>query len=126
MFSRSWKTRAALLALPALLLLGVGTARPAGDSGRTLASGKLVVHEWGTFLSVQGSDGGTLGGMVDSEEELPPFVRERDLGGWSRAYLTQKMETPVTYFYTDRPRKVRFRVAMPKGLLTHWFPSVKE
>src|SRR5262245_7542289 len=25
--------------------------------------GKLIVHEWGTFLSVQGSDGQTLGGM---------------------------------------------------------------
>src|SRR5262249_42078306 len=68
---------------------------------------------------------GTLGGMVDSEEAMPPFVRERDLDGLSRADFFEKMETPVTYFYTDRPRKVQFRVDMPRGLLTHWFPSVK-
>src|SRR5262249_3461083 len=43
--------------------------------------GKLIVHEWGTFLSVQGSDGQTLGGMIESEERLPNFVRERALDG---------------------------------------------
>jgi hypothetical protein len=86
----------------------------------------LVVHEWGTFLTVQGSDGVTLGGMVDSEEALPPFVRERDLGGLSRAKMFTKMETPVTYFYTDRPRRVQVQVAMPQGLLTHWFPVVHQ
>src|SRR5262245_53051802 len=86
----------------------------------------LVVHEWGTFLTVQGSDGVTLGGMVDSEEALPTFVRERDLGGYSRAKMFTKMETPVTYFYTDRPRRVQVQVAMPQGLLTHWFPAVYQ
>jgi hypothetical protein len=86
----------------------------------------LVVHEWGTFLTVQGSDGVTLGGMVDSEEALPLFVRERDLGGYSRAKMFTKMETPVTYFYTDRPRRVQVQVAMPQGLLTHWFPAVHQ
>jgi len=34
------------------------------------------------------------------------------------------METPVTYFYVDKPRSVRVRVGMPKGLLTHWYPAV--
>jgi hypothetical protein len=95
-------------------------AAPAPASGGTWA-----VHEWGTFLSVQGSDGVTLGGMVDSEEALPRFVRQRDLGGHSRASFYAKMETPVTYFYTDRPRDVQVRVDMPGGLLTHWFPDIR-
>src|SRR5262249_19505251 len=69
-------------------------------------------------------DGATLGGMVASEEVLPHFVRERSLGGWNRVYFTQKAETPVTYFYTDRPRTVQVRVDMPEGLLTHWSPPV--
>jgi len=90
----------------------------------TGSSDKLIVHEWGTFLSVQGSDGVTQGGMVDSEENLPAFVQERTLNGRSRANLFLKMETPVTYFYVDQPRKVHVRVGMTKGLLTHWFPSV--
>jgi hypothetical protein len=87
---------------------------------------RLIVHEWGTFLSVQGSDGATLGGMVDSEEDLPNFVRERGLNGLPRFVLNQKMETPVTYFYVDRPMSVEVRVDMPHGLLTHWFPAVRS
>jgi hypothetical protein len=104
-----------------IILIGAvwGLAKPAP------ADGGFVVHEWGTFLSVEGSDGVTLGGMVDSEEELPHFVQERDLDGRSRATMLSKMETPVTYFYTDRPRRVSVRVAMPKGLLTHWFPHAR-
>jgi hypothetical protein len=117
-----WKNRVLLagaLALTAFLGAAV-LAAPAPASGGTWA-----VHEWGTFLSVQGSDGVTLGGMVDSEEALPHFVRQRDLGGRSRASFFSKMETPVTYFYTDRPRDVQVRVDMPGGLLTHWFPDIR-
>jgi hypothetical protein len=87
-------------------------------------NGNLIVHEWGTFLSVQGSDGVTLGGMVDSDEVLPPFVQTRGVPTWQRCRMCYKMETPVTYFYTDRPLDVGVRVEMPKGVLTHWFPEV--
>src|SRR5262249_1380929 len=55
---------------------------------------------------------------------LPPFVEERGLASWKRAHMFSKMETPVTYFYTDQPRDVQVRVEMPQGLLTHWFPNV--
>jgi hypothetical protein len=99
-------------------------ASPGNRSPATPDQGQLIVHEWGTFLSVQGSDGVTLGGMVDSEEVLPGFVEERGLASWQRAHIFSKMETPVTYFYTDRPRDVQVRVDMPKGVLTHWFPNV--
>lgn len=85
----------------------------------------LIVHEWGTFLSVQGSNGQTLPGMVDSDEVLPSFVDQRGLESWQRSCFNQKMETPVTYFYTNTPRDIRVRVEMPQGVLTHWYPSVK-
>src|SRR4051812_886076 len=98
--------RAASLAGLAFLSLAVvaagqspGPAGPASDG-----QDKLIVHEWGTFLSVQGSDGVTLGGMIDSEEALPSIVQERALNGKNRARLNSKMETPVTYFYVDKPR----------------------
>lgn len=99
-----------------------------GDSCRSVHApiNPLIVHEWGTFLSVQGSDGVTLGGMVDSEEDLPAFVRERDLNGFSRASSLSKMETPVTYFYVEEPCRVSVKVKMPEGLLTHWYPSVQS
>src|SRR5262249_36656088 len=108
-----------------LFWAGSGTAKPLLREKQVKRDqGYLAVHEWGTFLSVQGSDGVTLGGLVDSEENLPPFVRERALLGMSRGTITSKMETPVTYFYTDRPRVVKLRVDMPQGVLTHWFPAV--
>jgi hypothetical protein len=87
---------------------------------------KLVVHEWGTFLSVQGSNGVTLGGMVASEESLPPFVESRTFPTWMRTQFLSKMETPVTYFYTDKPMTVSVKVDMPRGILTHWFPMVRS
>jgi hypothetical protein len=98
----------------------------AAPLGSTPGSPPFIVHEWGTFLSVQGSDGATLGGMVDSEEELPAFVRERSLDGRSRSRIFTKMETPVTFFYVDRPMKATVKVEMPQGLLTHWYPAVKS
>src|SRR5260370_26508587 len=95
-----------------LVLLVSGACAVAHGKELSPAKGKvpLVVHEWGTFLSVQGSDGGSLGGMVDSDEILPSFVESRGLGTWQRSQMRLKMETPVTYFYTDRPCDVQVRV----------------
>src|SRR5687767_5960008 len=88
--------RRALALLLGAAALAVCASLRAGPRG-------LVVHEWGTFLSVQGPDGVSLGGMVDSEEDLPQFVEERtSKESWTRAIMRQKMETPVTYFYTDQ------------------------
>src|SRR5262245_7712351 len=115
-----WRHRkwTAVLAAAGLLLAPVAHAGP-GPGQRPPADAKpnLLVHEWGTFLSVQGSDGVTLGGMAASEEVLPPFVEARSIATFNRTYARTKMETPVTYFYTDRPQVVSVRVDMPKGLL---------
>ena len=119
-----WQKAGRFLAVLVLggLFAAVSIAAPAPRGVRSAERNKenLIVHEWGTFLSVQGSDGITLGGMIDSEEQLPPFVRERALNGANRACLMQKVETPVTYFYTDRQRTVKVRAEMPQGLLTHF------
>jgi hypothetical protein len=107
-----------------LLAAGIVGGAPPAQKAPAADPGKLIVHEWGTFLSVQGSDGKTLGGMVDSDEPLPSFVESRGIAGWKRSLFRQKGETPVTYFYTDRPRAVQVQVRMPKGVLTHWYPAV--
>jgi hypothetical protein len=107
-----------------LLATSCGLAQPPTNQATAKDNGNLIVHEWGTFLSVQGSDGVTLGGMVDSEEVLPSFVEARSFPAWLRSTMYQKMETPVTYFYTDRPRDVQVQIDMPKGILTHWYPLV--
>ena len=41
----------------------------------------LIVHEWGTFLSMQGSDGMSLEGMYHEEHALPEFVHARSRDG---------------------------------------------
>jgi hypothetical protein len=111
------------------LTLGLVVLSPAKEPAKSAPSSptqKLIVHEWGTFLGVQGSDGTTLGGMVASEEALPSFVEMRSWSTWDRVTMRSKMETPVTYFYTDRPMTVNVRVDMPKGVLTHWYPMVAD
>jgi hypothetical protein len=114
----------ACLALAGVLGLGYWAMSPAAPLHARAP--EFVVHEWGTFLSVQGSDGGAMGSMIESEEKLPDFVRERRLDGANPMRFNGKMETPVTYFYTDKPMTVQVRVDMPEGLLTHWYPAVKE
>ncbi len=95
----------------------------------------LVVHEWGTFTSVQGSDGIALEGLQHEEEGLPAFVysrskvracplRDRGYKGLEVdvAHVTKKMETPVIYFHSPEACRVRLRVCFQKGLLSQWFP----
>ncbi len=88
----------------------------------------LIVHEWGTFTSYSGSDGGRLEFRPLFDDDLPHFVNNRSQGGlWlskSSYGALVRMETPVTYFYTDKPRDVRVRVDFPKGLLTEFYPPV--
>ncbi|REK12000.1 MAG: hypothetical protein DWQ37_13345 [Planctomycetota bacterium] len=88
--------------------------------------GKLVVHEWGTFTSFTGSDGVNLEFRPLVTNDLPKFIHSPAvLLGKGRIGAQQRMETPVTYFYTDRPRSVNVRVDFPRGMLTEWFPPVR-
>jgi hypothetical protein len=54
---------------------------PASAAGSAQESSEppndLVVHEWGTFLAMQGSDVVTLDGMYHEEHSLPEFVHAR-------------------------------------------------
>jgi hypothetical protein len=121
---RTW-----IISAGALIALGAATfARADGQD-------PLIVHEWGTFTSVQGSDGASLEGLQHEEEPLPPFVysraKVRDCPLRAVGYkglevpathVTQKMETPVIYFHSKTERRVRVRVDFVKGLLTQWYP----
>ena len=87
------------------------------------SSGGLVVHEWGTFLAMNGSDGVTLDGMYHEEHALPAFVHARGRNELRLRASNLKGETPVVYFYADRPVRVRVEVGFPGGLLTQWYPQ---
>jgi hypothetical protein len=114
----------ALLIAPALLR--------GYDSGQASASGKLVMHEWGTFTSFAGSDGVNLEFRPLVTNDLPRFILTPYKQSGNNVFdfskdsfvAQQRMETPVTYFYTETPREVNVRVDFPKGMLTEWYPAV--
>jgi hypothetical protein len=113
-------------ALPLLLTASLaaavcGAAGPAPQDDS--AAGGLVVHEWGTFSTFSGSDGRNLK-FYPYDNDLPGFVhgyQGRDSKAGPQGG-TISLETPVLYFYADRPLTASARVDFPRGTLTEWFP----
>ncbi len=111
-----------VLSLFASAVAGPVTARP---DPRTWDEQSLVAHEWGTFTSLQGSNGVVLEGLRHEEQDLPSFVHDlRDATGITG--ISPKMETPVIYFYSPRERKVSVRVGFPRGVVTQWYPGASR
>lgn len=123
-----------MMTLQRLLAVGLTTAfLSAADPA------PYTAHEWGTFTSVQGSDGQTLRWNPFTESDLPSFVHTRGapargpksdaakgalalLGGKESTHWLQRMETPVIYFHAEAPVTVSAHVEFPKGLITEWYP----
>jgi hypothetical protein len=103
----------------------------------------LVAHEWGTFTSVAGADGHAVvwrpldinkltfvenpkPGSADIDyhsRELPSFVETLHFAVFKQSLpATIRMETPVLYFYSQRPVDVSVSVKFMKGLITEWYP----
>jgi hypothetical protein len=111
------------------------------------AAEKLVVHEWGTFTSLQDENGRQLGGINVDDEPVPPFVYGFKFGRPSRLYpqhatapgiiskgaperhpfVTMRLETPVIYFYPPKtqsgPLTLNVDVHFLGGWLTQFYPS---
>src|SRR3954469_7719944 len=100
------------------LLAGAAALAGAARLPAAPAAEGLVVHEWGTFLTMQGSDGVTLDGMYHEEHALPSFVHARSRDQLHLPSISVKGETPVIYFYTDRKQNVSVRVDFPQGVWT--------
>lgn len=88
-------------------------------------------HEWGTFTTLQNSDGFRLSGLYKDEEKLPAFVKniayKNEVKGFSTETrligVTVKMETPVIYFYSNKQRDVSVSVEFNGGSISQWFPE---
>jgi hypothetical protein len=104
------------------------------SSAAQAATPPLVVHEWGTFTSVQGHEGKQVWWLPHLKTDLPGFVYARNvqaggfsgvtlLGGKDTGQAILRMETPVIYFYSDTERSVDVRVRMPEGMITEWYPQ---
>jgi hypothetical protein len=126
--------------ISSFLLLIVLMAAPVFAGGADAS--KFIVHEWGTFTSFAGSDGMSLEFRPLETKDLPKFVFDRaaqanlfaqryavgDRSGYTtKAVIStrQRMETPVTYFYSDSERVVDVTVGFPEGLLTEFYPPVR-
>ena len=113
------------LALTTAACLAQGPAKKDGKDDKNGKNG-LVVHEWGTFLTMSGGDGVTLDAMYHEEHVLPGFVHARSKEQLHMPSVNAKGETPVIYFYTDRRQEVNVKVRFPQGVWTQWYPQAAQ
>ncbi len=119
----------------ALIFLHTGSLR-AGDN--------LVVHEWGTFTSLQDEGAHSIGGINTDDEPVPDFVHtiRSDLLVWptelpnmlfgkgfplAHPDATMRLETPVMYFYPPaglaEPMELDVQASFRGGWLTEYYPQ---
>jgi hypothetical protein len=106
----------------------------------TQADPKLIVHEWGTFTSLQDETGRTIGGINVDDEALPAFVHEirapltyvqshsKGAGPAARPDVTMRLETPVLYFHPQAGSTVHdvdVKVQFKGGWLTQFYPNAE-
>jgi hypothetical protein len=116
-----------------------------------LAAEPVIVHEWGTFTSLQDAEGRALGAVNVDDEPVPPFVYAPSLQvaaqyssrlgnfglppysdgkGWTPAdpSVTMRLETPVLYFYPPEGVSAKsippldVHVAFRGGVLSQFYP----
>ncbi len=109
-------------------VLAVATAAflPAAEL-RSVQPNGLTVHEWGTFTSVAGEDGGPVDwDALGCKSDLPRFVNDYGYRGFKwRLQGTVRMETPVMYFYSPAELQAHVRVGFVHGLITEWYPRAE-
>jgi|GEM_PF-582445 len=104
---------------------------------------KWVVHEWGTFTSLQDETGAAIGGINTDDEPVPDFVHE--LGRFillrptevpnnffqgapsCHPDVTMRLETPVIYFHPPKSEthipRANVSVTFRGGWLTEFYPD---
>lgn len=120
--------------LSAGALLGASCLFAYAEKEETPPKNDLVAHEWGTFTAVIGSDGREVPWWTPALEgpaALPEFVGSPMpfLAGKSGAFALPKllrMETPVIYFYADRPKSLIVSVDDSLMPTTEVYPAVDE
>src|SRR5216117_2478267 len=92
------------------------------------APANLVVHEWGTFTSLQDEAGAAIGGINTDDEPVPKFVHRMAqmlvltptevppnfFQGAPRCHpdVTMRLETPIVYFHPPTKAKTIQGVAV--------------
>jgi hypothetical protein len=109
----------------------------------TAGATPLVIHEWGTFTSLQDENGQAIGGINADDEPVPAFVHHAGgvlvfpatempnstVKGFPRCDtdVTMRLETPVLYFHpaagTDALPPVTVSAAFHGGILSEFYPQ---
>ena len=135
---------------PTLTLLTVALFFRAAHSQE---SPPMVVHEWGTFTSLQNESGQAIGGLNTDDEPVPNFVHTTlemlvpptqlppsflgkapgSVGFFGKGIpglhldVTMRLETPVMYFYppegTIEPVEMDVKASFRGGWLTEYYPQ---
>lgn len=116
------------------VLMAAVTSRAAAEN--------IVIHEWGTFTSLQNERGEAIGGINTDDEPVPAFVH--DIAGellipasefphtlFSQGApachpdVTMRLETPVLYVHASDSftGTLNVRVAFNGGWLTQYYPA---
>ena len=130
----SFATSLPTLGLVLLVLVGLTPARATDED-------RLVVHEWGTFTSLQDADGLAVRGINVDDEPVPAFVHRLAWGlvfdaktvpslrkgaPGAHPHVTMRLETPVVYFHLPPGRvniTVDVDVAFRGGWITEYYPD---
>ena len=83
---------------------------------------KFVIHEWGTFTTVSGSDGKVLVFYPDNQD-LPGFVVRNNYQLKKDTMSTVSLETPVLYAYAPKAMTFSAKARFSKGDFTEWYPA---
>ncbi|HEX3134294.1 MAG TPA: hypothetical protein VHX44_12020, partial [Planctomycetota bacterium] len=122
-----------------------GNANFTAPVAGTANSGKpLVIHDWGTFTSLQDEQGHTIGGINTDEERLPNFVRNIGPIGLiqhsalARRFIkfaprlapevTLRLETPVVYVHLPAGESQAIfdlSVTFHGGVLSQFYPAAQ-
>ena len=133
---------------PLALAVAIGLALSAAFNEPLHSAETLVVHEWGTFTSLQDESGNELPGINTDDEPVPEFVHNLNRFLLSRPVLsslhwqyrskgaprhhplvTMRLETPVIYFYPPEgqrdPLQLDVSVRFRGGWLTEFYPNAQ-
>jgi hypothetical protein len=131
-------------AIPVLLSAAFFVSTSFGGPGGE----RLIVHEWGTFTTLQSDDGHELFGINIDDEPVPDFVHNLEpyilntpvlshdywqsrQKGAPRFHpqVSMRLETPVIYFYPPAgaklPLKLDVSVKFRGGWLTEFYPNAR-
>ncbi|MEM7236082.1 MAG: hypothetical protein AAF517_28205, partial [Planctomycetota bacterium] len=137
--------RSSFLTLVLLVLFTLPSAH--AERRNAAEKDQLVVHEWGTFTTLQDESGRDLSGINIDDEPVPGFVHNLSRFILQPSFLTDKhwvrrqkgapprhprvtmrLETPVIYFHLPEgspPVELDVGVDFRGGWLTEFYPNAK-